>query len=732
MCYAEISNSCADSNDDTGTVFSGPQTSTQDSLPIDQQEDHIVHLPCHPQSCNTLYSPKHTQNAYPAANPTSTSMPNPTRNPTLHRNQFSYCFRMASLVFIGACLLLSHSRPLEKRIERSTASRSLSLMLPRIKIKNLLQFRRLEDGVDDDVADDYMQQNVGYYGYDDQAIQQDDQGAGNQYYYQAMDDVQDDAADDQGQKNYYVYYTNEPTDNPTESPTVPPTPSQDDDFFRYIDDDIEIRKILPLELSDIAGIICASLSIALAVGGGIGPGAILVAVYIIVMDFPPKVAIPLSSISCLGVSLAGAINNANRRHPLTDRPIIDWDLILIMEPVTLLGAISGTYVNKILQDKVIVVLLVLLLSIIAHNTLKRARKMHHAEELYVKRILWAQSKRNRESKLVPNKSFEGGLAEADPPFVPKVHATPSPRRKHKGSLHDNSQHSQGSGGHDRSDKSSISSFSSIVIKVKKKDTESVKSSLLEEEADPLPEAKITYITTMFLFVIAMNVFKGGGAFESPFGVTCGSVPFWIVELLTACWLVGCTYLAGRYLLRRNAIKEAVGFDYVRGDIRWDIRTLFVYPSACLIAGFLSGTFGIGCPVVIGPMLLGIGVNPSVAAATSGMMNFFTSLAAASSYAVLGSLNSLTEYAYLCFIMGFGATFIGGKLLARRNASSTRKMKQNLHLFHGIERSSYMAYSMGMVVLVSALSMTVEALLSVMSHRFDDYESDGICNVERLN
>ena len=130
------------------------------------------------------------------------------------------------------------------------------------------------------------------------------------------------------------------------------------------------------------------------------------------------------------------------------------------------------------------------------------------------------------------------------------------------------------------------------------------------------------------------------------------------------------------------------------------------------------------------MLIGIGVNPSVAAATSGMMNFFTSLAAASSYAVLGSLSSLVEYAYLCLILGFTATFIGGKLMARRNASK-RKLNQNAR-FGGIERSSYMTYSMGMVVLVSALSMTVEALLSVVSHRFDDSESEGICNVERLN
>ena len=42
----------------------------------------------------------------------------------------------------------------------------------------------------------------------------------------------------------------------------------------------------------------------------------------------------------------------------------------------------------------------------------------------------------------------------------------------------------------------------------------------------------------------------------------------------------------------------VGFDYVRGDIRWDMRTLVVYPFSCLIAGLLSGTFGIGKSYVL--------------------------------------------------------------------------------------------------------------------------------------
>jgi hypothetical protein len=36
-----------------------------------------------------------------------------------------------------------------------------------------------------------------------------------------------------------------------------------------------------------------------------------------------------------------------RRHPLRRGPLIDWDLILVMEPSTILGALLGGYLNKV-------------------------------------------------------------------------------------------------------------------------------------------------------------------------------------------------------------------------------------------------------------------------------------------------------------------------------------------------------------------------------------------------
>ena len=116
---------------------------------------------------------------------------------------------------------------------------------------------------------------------------------------------------------------------------------------------MERQTIIPLEISEILGLICPKFSVSLLIGGEFDSEVILVGVYIVVMGFPPKVA---NLINC--ISLVGIITNAPKRQPLTDRPIIDWDLILTMQPLTLLGTITGIYLNTILLEKVIITTLV--------------------------------------------------------------------------------------------------------------------------------------------------------------------------------------------------------------------------------------------------------------------------------------------------------------------------------------------------------------------------------------
>lgn len=52
-------------------------------------------------------------------------------------------------------------------------------------------------------------------------------------------------------------------------------------------------------------------------------------------------------------------------------PLIDYDVSLVMEPMTLAGTVVGVYLNKAFPNWLITILLVLLLSYTTYRTIKK-------------------------------------------------------------------------------------------------------------------------------------------------------------------------------------------------------------------------------------------------------------------------------------------------------------------------------------------------------------------------
>jgi uncharacterized membrane protein YfcA len=78
------------------------------------------------------------------------------------------------------------------------------------------------------------------------------------------------------------------------------------------------------------------------------------------------------------------------------------------------------------------------------------------------------------------------------------------------------------------------------------------------------------------------------------------------------------------------------------------------------------------------------------------MILFTSFTATTSYVVYGELNF--HYARVCVLVGFGSTIIGQLLMQA--------------LLAKYNRNSLIAYSIALVVGISALAMTVESVLAI--------------------
>ena len=67
------------------------------------------------------------------------------------------------------------------------------------------------------------------------------------------------------------------------------------------------------------------------------------------------------------------------RHPKAERPLIDYDFVMLIEPTVLLGSLIGVYLNLIFPSFVIIFLLVIVLSLSAYKTMKKGIHWHRKE-----------------------------------------------------------------------------------------------------------------------------------------------------------------------------------------------------------------------------------------------------------------------------------------------------------------------------------------------------------------
>jgi len=364
------------------------------------------------------------------------------------------------------------------------------------------------------------------------------------------------------------------------------------------------RTLFPLTTMDYAGFGISAFLIMIAAGGGIGGGGVLVPTYIFILGFPPHFAIPLSNATILGSSLANCILNAKKRHPTANRPLIDWDIMLVMEPVTIAGSVVGTYVNALMPPWLLCVLLVVLLGLTTIKTSIKGVQMYRKETL-------EREAESEASNLAIYQTLPGTAAELNEKDEEAwVHHEPE----------------------------------------------------LERLAESESKHSMWKLATIFLVTggaALITVLKGGQGLN-PFHVTCGSAQWWLISVTVLPFVLLISFLARRHLVRIYYLKRRLDWEYLETDVHWSERNTLVYPLACSVAGLCAGLFGIGGGIVKGPLMLEMGVLPQVASATSATMILFTSFAATSCYLLFGSLTM--GYAVVLFPLGLLFTIAGQLLL----------------------------------------------------------------------
>jgi uncharacterized membrane protein YfcA len=436
----------------------------------------------------------------------------------------------------------------------------------------------------------------------------------------------------------------------------------------FLNEDEPLPPLFPLQWTDYLGFSVAIAGLVIAAGGGIGGGGILVPCYILLLDFPVGHAMPLASATILGGAIANMTLNWSKRHPdYPDVSCIDWDLILIMEPMTMAGALIGAYLNDFLPDIVLVLLLLILLGLTAHNTLEKANKM------YTKETLAMQQNAVKTLETLPLN--QGGPAVRD-----KV--------AYGSSMNDDEQ-------------AGVAPHLELTHGApEEKETPSSQSSQLSQWQKKKILVDGAKLVALFVVTTIINLMKGGkGEGGGPFGLAqCGTFCFWISEF-SILLLIGLFTIHVRSTLLSRLRQGRP----VTSDISWNESNTVTYSLLAIIAGLVAGLFGIGGGIVKGPLMLALHVNPAVASATAATMIFFTASVSTASYSVFGLL--VYDYAAFCFLLGLVSTFVGQVAMSQ--------------LMKTYNRKSYISYSMGIVVGLSAIAMSVEALFFVLIESNDE-------------
>ncbi|UPR00081.1 sulfite exporter TauE/SafE family protein [Chloropicon primus] len=463
---------------------------------------------------------------------------------------------------------------------------------------------------------------------------------------------------------------------------------------------------LPTDPKGIAGLCLAVVFIAVAAGSGLGGGGVLVPLYITFFGINSMHAVALSNVTILGSSIMNVIINSRRAHPLVhSRRMIDWEVVLLLEPASILGTVLGGMMNKTFPVWLSMLLMMVFLALMTARTYKKAIKLYLLES----RAMEANDVTPAES------SFRGSRTHQDPvswpPSRPGAHgAKTEPESPDVGT---GSELVMGR----------KLSFLDLATNEKHFEPEEHPAYVALGDTLPLVESSLSQAEPLrpgpgvIAPMIALQA-SVGVLFLVKQASVCGSVLFWSITscflpLTVAFQLYSRWYLTGLHRKRLEA-RTRGGYAFVQGDCMWDASKFLFYPSVAVLAGVIAAWFGLGGGIVKGPLLMELGLLPEVVVATSSAMMLFTTLSTVCGYIAMRRL--LVYYAVLLFSLALVTTLLAQLVLKR--------------VINRLRRPSLVIFLFATVCLLGVLGVLLTSLEHVEHIFHGDVDGfRGICSKE---
>jgi uncharacterized membrane protein YfcA len=454
------------------------------------------------------------------------------------------------------------------------------------------------------------------------------------------------------------------------------------------------------------GAVLLFIGSALAAGGGLGGGGIFVPLLILVCLLSPKEAVPISQAMIFGGSIVNIYINYNSRHPVVkSRPLIDYDAVLILEPLMLLGTTVGVMLNAISPTWLIVVILVIIIGYGAVRTTTKGIRTFNAErkarkgEIELNKIAGDENinSKIRVATIMGNgviltKGNEGDMMTIELDwklannaqvimYTLSSNTTTIPTSEDNVTL-------------------------SLTTRDPLKDTDVITNTdpekrkkidnIVERESKQIP--RLLMIMGMFILIVILSLIRGGKAGAvSIVGIKTCSGEYWAVTVLLFIILIIIALIVGYILNSQYEEKVTCDYVFVDGDIEWTGRNVYLYPALSAFAGMCGGLLGIGGGMVMGPLLLELGMLPENTQATSATTVMITSGAAMFQFLFLGML--IPDYGLFFALLGFIATFFGQTFLN--------------YLVKKYNTTSFIVFSIALVMIIAVILMAIAGIIRIV-------------------
>ena len=380
---------------------------------------------------------------------------------------------------------------------------------------------------------------------------------------------------------------------------------------------------------------------------GVGGGIVFLPMLMLMFNFSTQEAAPISITVVFFILIIRNLLSFGDRHPMRDKPVINYDIALVFSAADIIGNIFGMIINVVSPSWIILIFIVILMSLNGYFTGQKALQLlSQSKEQRDKNNSRTNLSEEAMNYLEKLRAFKAVLSTevAKTASLTTVNTTRTIEENSQMIIKKNPLKNPSSKLIEMADNSVIvyvlplESAAEQGITVKEID-ETIKKleQILKKERRFMDYEKIALLVFNLMILVLFNLLKGSKTLGSIAGVTyCGS-SFWVLQFIYIPF--GLSYFAFVIwlLTRESQMKLEAGYIFHQSDLKWTFATCTQLFLNGLFVGVISSLLGISGAIFSGPLLLKLGVEPQEATFTASFMSLFSSTASVILYLISGKI-----------------------------------------------------------------------------------------------